>query len=304
MMRISTQCWLLRLKLMLVPFWIVNVVFRNMLAATSNIGIIMHFKLWTGALHFSDMKLGVVHNPGVLRFASKVFGRVTAQIRCNLPSNVVHFWKGLTTRHRAEVGRVMLQNATFFHLLTLATLYDFSQVSFSFLLLLLSCIDFLCFDCERLKRCFILTRSCWPFLKESIFNILIALAWPTIHFLFKLFLLCHLVPNLHYLLALREASLVRRGWSRVRKHLIWHIDIWVFHLHLSVLVIVDDLWEASLFYFFVRIAILEAQVVRDCRDSISTHHLRASTRELRRTDVKVYFKGHNCFSYLFFNKTN
>ena len=47
---------------------------RNMFAAALYIGIVMNFKLLAWALHRSYVKLGVVHDPGVFRFTSEMFG--------------------------------------------------------------------------------------------------------------------------------------------------------------------------------------------------------------------------------------
>lgn len=77
---------------------------------------------------------------------------------------------------------------------------------FCLLLLLLSRVQLLGFDREWLKRHFTLPGASWSLLEEDILNILVALAWPPVHFLFKFFLLGDLVPDLHDFLTLREGT--------------------------------------------------------------------------------------------------
>ena len=127
--------------------------------------------------------------------------------------------------------------------------------------------------------CLLSPSTCWPKLKQLILYVLVALSRPSIHFNLEVFLLCDYFSNMIYFMTLRESGLLDTR-TCIRKDFLCNVQVWISGLNLCILFIIDDLLETCLFNFFLCVASLEAQIVRNSGLTIATHHLCASSRKL------------------------
>ena len=90
-------------------------------------------------------------------------------------------------------------------------------------------------------------------LEVHIFDVFVALPWPSVHLPFELLLLCDLLSDLYNLLTLGQASFLS-GIVSIREDLLCYTIIGVFELDKSIFVLVNDLFQPSLLDLLVRVS--------------------------------------------------
>ena len=142
---------------------------------------------------------------------------------------------------------------------------------------------------------FVTLRTSWAELKQDIFDVLVSLAWPAIHFQLQFLLFSDLVPDLQDFVTLRNLTFRGTRGSRVRENFVLYARVGVLLLKGREFFIIDSLFETSVLYLIGSVSALIAEVVRDRSLSIPTHHLCSSSGKLGRTDIEIQLcESHNC----------
>ena len=101
----------------------------------------------------------------------------------------------------------------------------------------------------EISSCF-LFRAIGIEFEIHIFDVFIALTWPSVHLPLQLLLLCDLLPDLYNLLTLGQASFLSAALS-IREDLLSYTIIGVFELHKRIFVLVDHLFQPGLLYLIL-----------------------------------------------------
>ena len=222
-----------------------------MLFAAISFTLFEDFFLWNRSLDLRLMKLSVVHNPWRFGFAIEVSGFVTASIGWFQTESLIYFRKCLASSHGFEL-RWDLIRLGFLDLLPFSTFNHCHQVLLGFFLLFLSCRDLfvasipelslllLLSSCDCRISCILFLRAKWSLFKKYIFDILISLAWPPIHFRIQVLLLSYVLSNCSNPMTLRKCTFsIFRCW--IWLNFILHVHVRIFLLFLLVSFFVDDL---------------------------------------------------------------